>query len=386
MKYLKLPKARQLEILKQIKEQLEGEWTEKIVFTLPTPPEGIPKPTIKMSPEVWNRILAYVDTTATEIAWNGCVIRTKNVFEITKVFLYPQTVSGGTVVVDNGTEEYGPYDRWVDAMDPETYNTMRFQGHSHVNFDVRPSSTDTDAEAKRVRNLEDGEFYIFMIINKKREQRWVIYDKMTHILFENDDIIIDNGMNALNESVEEEKEQFLTFQGYNAEASIFWLPETSNLVTKYKLKTSPIWKQVPGQGYVKCHQLDKGEKLSGKMRRRIVAAGGQFIQDEAPKTYNAGYSGYTYGGTFYGGSNGTHLAEKPTPPASPYPGAYGGTPDGESDVGADLTDDEVIPPPAEEEAPKEPAAAAGTMVYSEGTNDDDDLEIEQRFPLLASRK
>ena len=42
-------------------------------------------------------------------------------------------------------------------------------GHSHVNMGTSPSATDTKLQEDHLAQLQDNDFYIFLIVNKKRE-------------------------------------------------------------------------------------------------------------------------------------------------------------------------------------------------------------------------
>lgn len=330
-RYLKLPAAEKQKILDDIAAQLEGDWTGDITFPIPTPPTVTEKPIVRFAPNVWKKVRAYIDSTESEIGWNGTVEREGNVFTITDVFLYPQTVTGVTVQTDFGVEEYGAYDRWVDGLDIDTYNKMRFHGHSHVNMAITPSTTDTDGYQKRVRNLEEGDYYIFMIGNKRDNQWWNIYDKVTGILYEEKDITVEVENDEFMAAIEAEKKQFLTYKTYstyNSKSTVyggsgahhvsspaviegsttnastttdvvadggeeFWLPESqSKFITKHNLKTTKVWRDVEKKGYVAVYKMLNGEKLSKKNQRRIKNIGGILLSETKPEPKIYGTDGW----------------------------------------------------------------------------------------------
>jgi hypothetical protein len=88
-----------------------------------------------MSPVAYAKTLALVNMFSDEVAWHGSVTRTgKNEFIIEDIFVYPQEVTGSTV----STDQEG-YSKWLYEFDDDTFNTIRMQGHSHVNMGVSPS-------------------------------------------------------------------------------------------------------------------------------------------------------------------------------------------------------------------------------------------------------
>ena len=127
----------------------------------------------------------------TEVAWHGTVERSAEnarVFYIKDIMVYPQTVTGATVNTDQTR-----YSDWLDSFDDEVFNSIRMQGHSHVNFSTNPSTTDLDHQERIIGQLTGEHFYIFMIFNQKFERHIKIYDYPNNILFENADIDISVG-------------------------------------------------------------------------------------------------------------------------------------------------------------------------------------------------
>ena len=123
-----------------------------------------------------------------EIAWNGLAKRFdtgdgENEFIIYDILVYPQKVTGTTVTVDAEKEA-----EWKDSLPDEVFNHIRFQGHSHVNMGVSPSSTDTSQYKDYLTQLDPDDFYIFMIMNKKDEIYAIVYDMAANIMYENNDV------------------------------------------------------------------------------------------------------------------------------------------------------------------------------------------------------
>lgn len=144
------------------------------------------------TPIAWIKMTALVSRFETEVQWHGLVRRiSENEFEITDIIVPPHEVSGATV-----TSEYKPYIEWMDGLDDDTFNAVRFHGHSHVNMAVTPSAVDTKYRLDLVTQLpkptgNDDVFYIFLIINKKHEWSAEIYDLTNNALYGTDEIYME---------------------------------------------------------------------------------------------------------------------------------------------------------------------------------------------------
>lgn len=162
----------------------------RIDFTTVIPnilPEITEKPKIIVSEKAFLKMLLYTSVSSTEIAWQGTVQRTGNIFTITDVFLYPQTVSGTTVNTDQVE-----YQNWLNNIEEdETINTMRFQGHSHVNMATQPSGVDLNLYNDILQTLQKNDYYIFVIMNKSLSFNWFLYDLAQNTIFENNDIVVE---------------------------------------------------------------------------------------------------------------------------------------------------------------------------------------------------
>lgn len=179
------------------------------------------KATIVISSKAYLKMMLYIRDTSSEIAWHGTVNRDKttNTYTIKDVFLYPQMLTSATVKTDQKA-----YEEWLESLDDETFNTMRMQGHSHVNFGAGPSGTDYDYYNDILQTLPNDEYYIFMIMNKAGNTTWLIYDLDKNLIYENNDIdvvIEDNTQNFdLFTAIEEEKKKFCkttyTYSGYGS--------------------------------------------------------------------------------------------------------------------------------------------------------------------------
>ena len=186
----------------------DGKINYNAQFTTSKPISNAEKATIIFSKDAYLKIMLYVRDTATEIAWHGRVERiNRHQFYIKDVFLYPQIVSGATVDTDQEA-----YNKWIEELDDDTFNNMRLQGHSHVNFGVSPSGTDRDYYRKMLEVLPNNDYYIFMIINKSGNEFYEIYDLAENTIYETNDINIEIKQDDVDmfKNIDLEKEYFCT--------------------------------------------------------------------------------------------------------------------------------------------------------------------------------
>ena len=140
----------------------------------------------------WQKMVRLVSHFGKEVAWHGFAYRdadeAKDIYYITDVVVYPQTVTGATVEMDEVT-----YGKWLmenDERDPR-FIDIHFQGHSHVNMGVTPSSTDIEHQETILSQISKTGFYIFIIINKSGAKNLKIYDMKKNAIFENGDITVE---------------------------------------------------------------------------------------------------------------------------------------------------------------------------------------------------
>ena len=143
------------------------------------------------TPIAWIKMSSLISRFETEIQWHGMVHRiSENEFEVYDIIVHPHKVSGTTV-----TSEYETSIEWRDSLDDDTFNVIRFHGHSHVNMSVSPSVVDNKYRRDLVTQLptpidNDDIFYILLIINKKHEWSAEIYDLTNNTLYDTDEICI----------------------------------------------------------------------------------------------------------------------------------------------------------------------------------------------------
>ena len=146
---------------------------------------------IKFSDAAAQKTKELVRHFSTEVAWHGSVERTSDTeFFIKDIFVYPQKVTGTNVETDQAE-----YELWLAKLDDEIeggIETIRMQGHSHVNMGVSPSGTDTTHQLKIAETLGEDDYYIFLIINKKGDVYAKVFDAKTNTVYEDSDITIEN--------------------------------------------------------------------------------------------------------------------------------------------------------------------------------------------------
>lgn len=175
--------------------------------------EDVDRPTLYIESEAFLKMQLYVQQTSTEIAWHGTVTKTDKDYIIHDVFLYPQKIAAATVQTDQDK-----YNAWTEELDDETFNSMRFQGHSHVNMGVSPSGVDTSYYNDMLQVLSKNDFYIFMILNKSGDMHLLIYDLAKNIVYNKNDIdvkIIATGTTDLMAYISKEKANYCVAPTYN---------------------------------------------------------------------------------------------------------------------------------------------------------------------------
>jgi hypothetical protein len=149
--------------------------------------------TIYFTQDAWAKVNALVGEFDTEVQWHGCVNRiSDNEFEIYDILVPPHTVTGATV-----TSDPEKYSKWINDLDDDTFEHLKFHGHSHVNMGCTPSGTDMTYRHDVVtqlpipRNENEDQFYIFLIFNKKGAWTGEVYDLKNNALYETKDISIE---------------------------------------------------------------------------------------------------------------------------------------------------------------------------------------------------
>lgn len=166
------------------------------------------------TPLAWAKMYSLVTTYSSEVEWHGIVERARDDrFLIKDILIFPHEVTGATV-----TSNQQEYEAWLNDLDDDTFNALRFHGHSHVNMGVSPSSVDMGYRKNVLNNfgtpVEGTDyFYIFLITNKRGEMSGQVYDLKNNVLYTKDsthdeiiiDVCCDNGDTYLSEFLAEAK-------------------------------------------------------------------------------------------------------------------------------------------------------------------------------------
>ena len=162
--------------------------------------------TLRIADKAYLKMVYLIDSYKGEVGWFGFVNRiSEREFEVYDIAVYPQTVSGATVNTDE--KDLG---EWENELTDEQYMKKRFHGHSHVNFSPEPSGVDISDRNQKLSLIGDDDYYIFMIMNKRREYSAAIFDIANNIQYETDDIdvVVSEEIENFMDSLNAVKEQF----------------------------------------------------------------------------------------------------------------------------------------------------------------------------------
>lgn len=148
------------------------------------------KPTFIIDKDIMDKMQALVDESNVEISWHGFVKRNKEkqYYYLYDIILFPQINTATTTTTDQNK-----YATWIGDLikNPKSnFEDMRLHGHSHVNMSVFSSGIDDAYQEELLTNTDDDDFYIFIIMNKKRDLAVFIYDFTQQILFKTHEITI----------------------------------------------------------------------------------------------------------------------------------------------------------------------------------------------------
>lgn len=150
------------------------------------------KANLIISPEAWVKMYSLVNCFSTEVEWQGTVKRLSETdFLIEDILVFPHQVTAVTV-----TSDQDEYNNWLNSLDEEVWNKLKFHGHSHVNMGVSPSGTDIEYRKNVLNNIfipgeNEDDFYIFLITNKKCEIECEIFDLKYNAHYTKEQISID---------------------------------------------------------------------------------------------------------------------------------------------------------------------------------------------------
>ena len=139
-------------------------------------------PHITFTATAWLKQMWLTYHSTVEIACHGVVSRGEipGTYLIEDILVYPQKISAAHV------ESTDDYPVWLQDLDDDTFNRLRYQYHSHVNMPTGASITDTNFYEAMTPSIKD--FYIFCIGNKTNSFNFFVYDVAQNVIFEHADI------------------------------------------------------------------------------------------------------------------------------------------------------------------------------------------------------
>ena len=226
---------------------------------LQTVPEDVKKPEIYITASAYVKMLELVRQSPIEISWHGLVKRDleTNKYLIYDVLIFPQINSATSTTAD----EEG-FAKWQMNLIMDTdfpIEDLRMHGHSHVNMNVFSSGVDDQYQEDLLHKVEDNDYYIFLIFNKKSEICALLYDYHQHVLFETKDIFLD--------VIGNNNEKLSTWAAYAIKENC---KEAQNVWQRQKKNKAkdPYWDEFPYED-----EQDWNKPLIGKSKEKI--AGGK---------------------------------------------------------------------------------------------------------------
>lgn len=168
----------------------EFEYTKSDVtaFLKKSETKNITKPIIQINADAYIKMYELVKQSSVEIQWHGLVLKNENIYTIYDILVFPQTNSATST--NSNQEEFAEWQTKL-IMDMDfPIDQMRMHGHSHVMMNVYSSAIDDGYQSELITKVDNGDFYIFLVLNKKMEMYPLLYDFEQQILFEGDDIEI----------------------------------------------------------------------------------------------------------------------------------------------------------------------------------------------------
>ena len=151
-------------------------------------PDNISKPTIQVTATAYMKMLELVNQSEVECSWHGLVHRfpEENTYLIYDVLVFPQINSPTSTTTDE--KEFA---EWQTALIMDMnfpIEELRMHGHSHVNMSVFSSGIDDKYQKDLITKVDDGDYYIFFIMNKKMDICMFLYDFSQQVMFDKNDI------------------------------------------------------------------------------------------------------------------------------------------------------------------------------------------------------
>lgn len=151
-------------------------------------PKTVKKPRIIVNADAYIKMLELINQSPVECMWHGLVERDveNNVYTVYDILVFPQINSGTST-----TTKDAEFAEWQTKLitDPDfPIQDLRLHGHSHVLMNVFSSAVDDQYQKDILTKVNDGDYYIFFIMNKKMEICIFLYDFIQQIMFDQNDI------------------------------------------------------------------------------------------------------------------------------------------------------------------------------------------------------
>lgn len=164
--------------------------TDVTAFLKKITDEKINKPIIKITTEAYVKMYELVKQSSVEIQWHGMVQKyPDDTYLIYDILVFPQSNTATSTNTDQN--EFAEWQMKLIMDENFPIQQMRMHGHSHVNMNVYSSAIDDGYQTDLITKVEDGDYYIFLVLNKKMEMYALLYDFDKQIIFENNDIEVE---------------------------------------------------------------------------------------------------------------------------------------------------------------------------------------------------
>lgn len=202
MKKLRLTKEEKELLMQSIQEKFDKtgkydvssfEYTSKDLkdFLNDKIAKTVKKPTVLINADVYTKMYELVKQSNIEIQWHLMVKRYKEEAEylVYDILLFPQTNSGTSTTTDQ--DEFAEWQMELIKDKDFPLEDLRGHGHSHVNMNVYSSGVDDAYQRDLTTKAQDGDYYLFLVLNKKMEMYALLYDFDQQIVFETKDMTLE---------------------------------------------------------------------------------------------------------------------------------------------------------------------------------------------------
>lgn len=117
-----------------------------------------------------------------EVGWQGIVEkRGPGKYLVRDIFTYPQVTSAANIWIDD--LRFGIWQSKMCVNNPDRFDSIRFHGHSHVNMSTFASAVDRELQEYWTEALQENQFYIFLIVNKRLDSWCKIVDREDGLVY-----------------------------------------------------------------------------------------------------------------------------------------------------------------------------------------------------------